>query len=101
MKRSNWFRRFVAVLMASMLVLSAGSALAAEEMDVSGDKTATPTELTGDERETTVTLSLPSGEYQNEIDIVFVMDSSSSAQNSAVFAESVSNLFTSIKKRKV
>ena len=48
------------------------------------------------ERESTITLSLPSAEYQNKIDIVFVMDSSSSAQNSTVFTESVNELFSSI-----
>ncbi len=100
MKRSNWFRRFVAVLMASMLVLSAGSALAAEEMDVSGDKTAAPTELTGDERETTVTLELPSGEYKNQYDIVFVMDSSSSTRNSNIdFSVYADELFSELAQK--
>ncbi|MBO4218440.1 MAG: VWA domain-containing protein, partial [Erysipelotrichaceae bacterium] len=67
-----------------------------EQFEVSGSKTADPTLLMGDERETTVTLSLPSAEYQNEIDIVFTMDSSTSAQNSTVFTESVNELFASI-----
>ena len=66
------------------------------KFDVSGSKTADPTELEGDDRKTTVTLSLPSAEYQNEIDIVFTMDSSTSAQNSTVFTESVNELFASI-----
>lgn len=54
------------------------------KFDVSGSKTADPTELEGDDRETTVTLSLPSAEYKYVYDIVFVMDSSSSTTNNNV-----------------
>ena len=64
--------------------------------DVDGFKGAAPNLLICPDRDTTVTLSLPSAEYQNAIDIVFAMDSSSSAQNSAVFAECVNSLFESI-----
>ena len=74
----------------------AGTTETEEQFDVSGSKTADPTFLMGDEKETTVTLQLPAGEYQNEIDIVFTMDSSTSAQNGAVFIEPVENLFASI-----
>lgn len=73
-----------------------GSDTPTESFDVSGSKKASPNLLIGEDRETTVTLSLPSAEYKNEIDIVFAMDSSSSAQNSSVFAESVNSLFDSI-----
>ena len=66
------------------------------EFDVDGSKKASPTELVCPHRETTVTLSLPSAEYQNAIDIVFAMDSSTSAENSTVFTESVNALFESI-----
>ncbi|MBR5995859.1 MAG: Cna B-type domain-containing protein [Eubacteriaceae bacterium] len=66
------------------------------KFDVSGSKTADPTELEGDDRETTVTLSLPSAEYQNEIDIVFTMDSSTSTLSGTAFADSVNSLFASI-----
>ena len=54
-----------------------------EIYDVLGDKTAAPYELTDTSeqtRTTTVTLSLPAGEYQNKIDLVFVMDSSTSTK---------------------
>ena len=64
--------------------------------DVDGSKGAAPNVLVCPNRQTTVTLSLPSAEYQNAIDIVFAMDSSSSAQNSEVFKESVNELFASI-----
>lgn len=64
--------------------------------DVSGSKTASPVELDSNHRQTKVTLSLPSGEYQNEIDIVFTMDSSTSARNGEVFLDAVNNLFASI-----
>ncbi|MCR4722991.1 MAG: Cna B-type domain-containing protein [Eubacteriales bacterium] len=66
------------------------------EFDVSGSKTADPTELEGDDRETTVTLSLPSAEYQNKIDVVFVMDSSSSARNGSIFIDETRSLFNSV-----
>lgn len=48
--------------------------------DVQGSKKASPTTL-GSDRKTTVTLEMPSGEYQNKIDIVFVMDNSTSTKN--------------------
>ena len=48
--------------------------------NVQGSKKASPTTL-GQDRKTTVTLSLPSGEYQNKVDIVFVMDNSTSVAN--------------------
>ena len=64
--------------------------------DVQGSKEATPTELDPTQRETTVTLQLPAGEYKNKIDIVFTMDSSSSAKNSKVFETCVNDLFNSI-----
>ena len=67
-----------------------------ETYDVSGSKTASPVELDSNNRQTKVTLSLPSGEYQNEIDIVFAMDSSTSAEGGDVFLEAVNNLFASI-----
>ncbi|MBQ6655372.1 MAG: Cna B-type domain-containing protein [Erysipelotrichaceae bacterium] len=91
-------KKLLSILIALFICFgSVVTAFAADnEFEVSGSKTADPTFLTGDERETTVTLSLPSAEYQNEIDIVFSMDSSTSAQNSTVFLESVNELFDSI-----
>ena len=68
-----------------------------QNYDVSGDKTASPTELTEESRKTTVTLSLPSGEYENKVDLVFVMDDSTSS-NEAQFATYTSNLFDSLDK---
>ena len=65
--------------------------------DVDGSKTASPTELTREARDTTVTLKLPSGEYENKIDIVFVMDNSTSTKNSGIdFSETVADLLDSI-----
>jgi len=96
----KWISRMF-VLLLSLVLFTAGfgrNVLAEENnsFDVSGSKKASPTELKGDERETTVTLSLPSAEYKNKIDIVFAMDSSTSAENSTVFTESVNELFDSI-----
>lgn len=95
--KKQWGKKAAVFLVALTMVLSGFSAMAAEEeFDVSGSKKAAPTELACENRETTVTLQLPAGEYQNEIDIVFTMDSSSSAQNSTMFTESVNELFASI-----
>ena len=92
MKRGKWFRRTLAMLMAAVLVLSAGSALAAEEK-VDGSKEAT--ELDG--RETTVTLKLPSAESHHKYDIVFVMDSSTSTVNSNIdFSVYAKDLFDAL-----
>ena len=91
-------KKIFALLIAMLICFSSVVTVFAadNEFEVSGSKTADPTFLSGDDRETTVTLSLPSAEYQNEIDIVFAMDSSSSAQNSTVFMNSVNDLFASI-----
>ncbi len=98
--RSRKILSILLVLLTLLSFLPLGQAVyAAEEeptYDVSGSKTAEPTELDSDHRETTVTLSLPSAEYQNKIDIVFAMDSSTSAENSTVFIECVNELFESI-----
>ncbi len=90
-------RRLQALLTALlMLVLSVSSiALAAE--DNIGDKTASPTALTPENRDTTVTLSLPSDEYKNKVDVVFVMDFSTSIANGGYnFGDNVQSLFESI-----
>ena len=98
-KHSLLIRALTLVLCVVLILPGLAFADDAEEddgFDVSGSKEASPIELEGDERTTTVKLSLPAGEYQNKIDIVFAMDSSSSAQNSEVFKESVNELFNSI-----
>ena len=65
-------------------------------INVQGSKKASPTTL-GKDRKTTVTLAMPSGEYQNKVDIVFVMDNSTSIANAGYdFTESVGDLFESI-----
>ncbi|MBQ9815665.1 MAG: Cna B-type domain-containing protein [Lachnospiraceae bacterium] len=96
-------KRFFGILIALVLLLSfipfGQTAFAEDEessFDVNGSKTADPTELDSDHLETTVTLSLPSAEYQNEIDIVFVTDSSSSTELGSQFIESSTQLFESI-----
>ncbi|MBQ1505441.1 MAG: Cna B-type domain-containing protein [Erysipelotrichales bacterium] len=91
-------KKIMTLLLAFFMILGLAAPVVAEEesMDVSGSKKTSPTLLQSSERETTVTLSLPSAEYQNKIDIVFTMDSSSSAKNSAVFQDSVNELFDSI-----
>lgn len=67
-----------------------------EQSEISGSKTADPTEL-GEDRRTEVTLSLPSVEYQNEIDLVFVMDKSTSTTNGNIdFAKQVNSLINGI-----
>ncbi|MCR5067971.1 MAG: Cna B-type domain-containing protein, partial [Erysipelotrichaceae bacterium] len=67
------------------------------KFDVSGSKTADPTFLEGDERETTVTLSLPSAEYQNDVYILFTADTSSSISNNDInFGEMAAEMFADI-----
>ena len=61
-----------------------GSDTPTESFDVSGSKKASPNLLIGEDRETTVTLSLPSAEYKNKVDIVFVMDDSTSTKNAGL-----------------
>ena len=64
---------------------------------VDGSKTASPTELTQDSRQTEVTLTLPSAEYKHEYDIVFVMDSSTSTKNNNIdFSIYVDDLLGSV-----
>ncbi len=67
--------------------------------DINGSKKASPTELSNTTPQTTVTLSLPSAEYENEVDIVFVMDKSTSTTNNDIdFAENVRTLVESLKE---
>lgn len=67
--------------------------------DVTGSKTASQ-DVLDENRETTVTLSLPSGEAKYVYDIVFVMDSSSSTTNNDIdFSVQVNELYTELKKR--
>ena len=96
--------RILGILLAIVMLLSVFPvgklAFAADEQsfDVNGSKKADPTELDSANRETTVTLSLPSAEYQNEIDIVFVTDSSTSTDLGSQFIQSATELFESIVK---
>lgn len=69
-----------------------------ESTAISGSKTASPTELTQNNRQTEITLSLPSAEHENEYDVVFVMDSSTSARDSH-FSEYVDDLLSTIAEK--
>ena len=72
------------------------------EFDVDGSKVASPTELACPNRQTTVTLSLPSAEYKPAYDVVFVMDSSTSTQNSNIdFSEIVLELLDGAKEKNI
>ncbi len=72
------------------------AAEAKDEFQVSKSKTASETELDPEQKQTEITLSLPSGEYLNKIDIVFAMDSSTSTESGTAFTECAENLFASI-----
>lgn len=81
-------RRIASILLAAIIVVSGipSMVFAVDETsvgnpDVSGSKSASPTELTSKQRETEVTLSMPSAEAREEYDVVFAMDSSSSTKN--------------------
>lgn len=77
-------RRLLPIILglAACLALGTATAFAA---DVEGSKAASPTDLTKDQRQTEVTLSLPSAEYRYMYDVVFVLDASSSTEG--VFKE--------------
>lgn len=65
--------------------------------DVDGSKVASPDKLTYDNRQTEVTLSLPSAEYHYDYDIVFCMDSSTSIVNSNInFADYASDMLETL-----
>lgn len=73
---------------------------ASDSSGVSGSKTASPTELTQDNRQTEVTLSLPSAEHENEYDVVFVMDTSTSTSNNNIdFSAYVDDLLSAIAEK--
>ncbi len=81
---------------ATMMAFAEDSNSNTSGFNVQGSKTAAPT-LLGADRETTVTLQLPTGEYQNKVDIVFVMDNSTSVANSGYnFSDNAESLFNSI-----
>jgi len=110
--RSKDFRILTALLLCISLVFGAVPLAFAEEpveepeavediFQVSKSKDAAYVEegqedLNPEQKQAEVTLSLPSGEYQNAIDIVFVMDSSSSTDLGTQFIESATNLFDSV-----
>lgn len=90
-------KRLQAILTALLMLLLSVSSIALAAEENLGDKTASPTALTPDNRDTTVTLSLPSDEYKNKIDVVFVMDFSTSIANGGYnFGDNVQSLFESI-----
>ena len=92
MRRKTLFRRWFALVIALVMVTMGVPAMAAETT-VDGSKTAT--ELT--DRQTTVTLSLPSAESHYKYDIVFVMDSSTSTVNSEIdFSVYANDLFSTL-----
>jgi len=69
-----------------------------DQWQISKSKTASPTALSGDNKTTTVTLSLPSAEEELSSDVVFVMDDSSCI-NTVIkesMAELLQKLYSSI-----
>ncbi len=99
-------RTLAFVLTLAMCFAFVPSVMAAEGEDPGTDtqqvnkidksKTADVKVLDRDKPETEITLSVPGVEYQNEIDIVFVMDSSSSTDLGSQFIESANDLFASV-----
>ena len=94
----NAVKRICALILTLALVLcSIPISAIAESLSIEGSKEASPTELTPGSRQTEVTLSLPSAEYRNVYDIVFVMDSSTSTVNSNIdFAIYVDELLSEV-----
>ena len=83
-------RKWACLLLSLILLIAFLPATVLAAAGVDGSKTAAPTELYPDQRETEVTLKLPSEEGKHEYDIVFVMDASTSTVNSNIdFANNV------------
>lgn len=72
------------------------------QLDNGGSKISSKAKLTKDDRETEITLSLPSAEYKHVIDVVFVMDkSTSTAAVDGSFTEMVNNLLNQLEAKNV
>lgn len=95
-------KRIIAFILTFLLIMNCMPVVFAEDaepkkFDISGSKTADKDLLTDEDRDVTITLSLPSAEYKNEYDVVFVMDSSTSTVNSAIdFANNVNELLDTV-----
>lgn len=103
-KGNKLLTALIVLLMAAALLSSVALAEseAAPAADVDGSKVADPTKLDKNNRETTVTLKLPSGESKYVYDIVFVMDSSSSTKNNNIdFSDCVADLLDSVKDKNI
>ena len=110
-QRHKLSRRILAMLLAAaMLVTMFPAAMFAApitgpgsesvpRLDVSKSKTATNLQQNGDgDWQSDVTLSLPSAEYSQEMDVVFVIDDTSAG--SGIFEESVTELLTELAETK-
>ena len=74
-KTSKWIALLLALVMVvAMLPVSAAAAKTEDTPTWTVDKSKSATALTNDQ--TTVTLSLPSAEWKQNVDVVFVMDKS-------------------------
>lgn len=102
---------FLSVLLVAALLLGmvplgafrseayAATTQTANDPDVSGSKTANKTALTPEDREVDITLSLPSAEYENKVDVVFVLDASTSTKNAEMDVEvRATDLFNTLDK---
>lgn len=84
-----------ALLIIQAAVLPAFAVSSTDTPDINGSMTAFPNELSIDNRNTTVTLSLPSAENEIVFDVVFVIDKSNSTANKA-FGEKAGILLDSL-----
>jgi len=97
-KTSKWIALLLALVMVvAMLPVSAAAAeIEPTEWAVSKSKVASPTALSGSNTTTEVTLSLPSAEYTNTLDIVFAIDKSTSGEEGG-FAGAAIGLLNQLK----
>lgn len=88
-----------ALLIIQTAVLPAFAGSSADTPDINGSMTAFPDELSIDNRNTTVTLSLPSAQDEIVFDVVFVIDNSNSTNTMKGFSEEADALFESLVER--
>ena len=79
-RRLRGFSPVFAFFMAIAMLMVATVAYAEEAAGLSKSKTSSEYELTADNDTTEITLSLPSEEYLDTFDIVFVVDASNESQ---------------------
>ena len=93
----------VLAMTAALLPVTAAAAETTDTWNVSKSKTAAPTVLSGSNTTTKITLSLPSAEYTNTLDLVFAIDKSNSGDQAGFAGAAIDllNELTEVENLKV